>query len=237
MNDERFLRTEMLIGEAALAKLRGSCVMLFGLGGVGGYACEALARAGVGKLVLVDFDTVSQSNINRQILADDTTVGQKKTTVAAARVARISPATTVRLIDTFVDGENAASLIQEVAPQYIIDAIDHVPGKLAIIGAAHEQGIPVVSCMGTGNKLYPEKLQISDISKTHTCPLARSVRAKLRQSGIAHVDVLWSSELPRTPAKPLVEEGRAVPASISFVPSAAGLLLAAHVIRCLCDIE
>ncbi len=237
MTDERFSRTAMLLGEEAVDRLWSSRVMLFGLGGVGGYACEALARAGIGELILVDFDTVSCSNINRQILADDTTVGQPKAAVAAARVLRISPQARVQTVEQFVDEANAASLIQAAAPHYIIDAIDHVPGKLAIIQAAHARGIPVISCMGTGNKLYPEKLQISDISKTHTCPLARSVRAKLRAAGISHVEVLWSSEQPRTPRIPLVEDGRAVPATVSFVPAAAGLLLGGHVIRRLANIQ
>lgn len=235
--NERFFRTAMLLGEEAVARLWSSRVMLFGLGGVGGYACEALARAGVGELILVDFDTVSRSNINRQILADDETVGLPKVAVAAARVARISPKTQVKVVERFVDEENAEELIRASAPHYMIDAIDYVPGKLAIIRAAHAQGIPVISCMGTGNKIYPEKLQISDISKTHTCPLARSVRAKLRAAGIAHVDVLWSSEQPRTPCIPLVEDGRSVPASVSFVPAAAGLLLGGYVVRKLANVQ
>ena len=237
MVDERFLRTAMLLGEEAVEKLQDSRVMLFGLGGVGGYTCEALARAGVGELILVDFDTVSRSNINRQILADDTTVGQRKTAVAAARVATISPAARVRVVEQFVDEENAEELILAASPSYMIDAIDHVPGKLAIARAAHKHGIPLVSCMGTGNKLYPEKLQISDITKTHTCPLARSVRAKLRREGIGHLDVLWSSEQPRVPAIHMEEEGRAIPASVSFVPATAGLMLAGFVVRRLLKID
>lgn len=237
MVDERFFRTAMLLGEQAIDKLHRSRVMLFGLGGVGGYTCEALARAGIGELILVDFDTVSRSNINRQILADDTTVGRMKTAVAGERVSRISPDTRLQLIEQFVDADNAESLILAAAPHYVIDAIDHVPAKLAIARAAHKHGIPLVSCMGTGNKLYPEKLQISDITKTHTCPLARAVRAKLRREGIAHLDVLWSSEQPRTPVIPTVEEGRVTPASISFVPAAAGLLLGGFVIRRLLGID
>lgn len=237
MVDERFFRTAMLLGEQAIDKLHRSRVMLLGLGGVGGYTCEALARAGIGELILVDFDTVSRSNINRQILADDTTVGRMKTAVAGERVSRISPDTRLQLIEQFVDADNAEALILAAAPHYVIDAIDHVPAKLAIARAAHKHGIPLVSCMGTGNKLYPEKLQISDITKTHTCPLARAVRAKLRREGIAHLDVLWSSEQPRTPVIPTVEEGRVTPASISFVPAAAGLLLGGFVIRRLLGID
>ena len=231
MLDERFQRTAMLLGEGAVEELHNSRVLLLGLGGVGGYTCEVLARAGIGTLILVDFDTVSRSNINRQILADDTTVGRKKTAVAAERIARISPSTHVQLIEQFVDEENAEALILAAAPHYIVDAIDHVPGKLAIARAAHKHGIPLVSCMGTGNKLYPEKLQISDITKTHTCPLARAVRARLRREGIGHLTVLWSSEPARAPAIPLVEDGRTVPASVAFVPAAAGRLLGGYVVR------
>ena len=237
MIEERFSRTAMLIGEEALRALQHSSVLLFGLGGVGGYACEALARAGVGELHLVDFDTVSVSNINRQILADETTVGRPKAAVAAERVARISPATRVQVIDRFVDETNIEEIILAAGPQYIIDAIDTVDSKLAILRVAQAHGIPVISCMGTGNKLYPEKLQISDISKTHTCPLARAVRARLRREGINHAEVLWSSEPPHKPCTPVEEGGRVIPASISFVPAAAGLILAGYVIRKLAWLE
>ena len=231
MKDTRFSRTAMLLGEEAVAQLNKSRVMLFGLGGVGGYACEALARAGIGHLFLCDFDTVSESNINRQILADDTTVGRKKTEVAGERVRRISPSAQVVLADTFADAENIVSLIEDFAPDYIIDAIDAVPSKIAIIAAARERGIPVVSCLGTGNKLHPECLTIADISKTHTCPLARAVRTQLRAVGISHVDVLFSTEKPVTPRCPKQENGRTVPASVSFVPSVAGLMLGGFVVR------
>ena len=229
MTDERFSRTAMLLGEEALSRLFSSRVMLFGLGGVGGYACEALARAGVGHLFLCDFDTVSISNINRQILADDTTVGQKKTAVAAERVRRIHPSAEVTVADLFVDEKNALDLIASFRPDYIIDAIDAVPSKIALIAAASTLSVPIISCMGTGNKLDPEKLTIVDISKTHTCPLARAVRTRLRAVGISHVDVLFSAEKPITPQ---VGEGeKSVPASVPFVPSVAGLMLGGFVIR------
>lgn len=236
MIEERFSRTAMLLGEQAVRALGESRVMLFGLGGVGGYTCEALARAGVGELILVDFDTVSPSNINRQILADDTTVGQKKTAVAAARIARIAPGTRIQLREEFADTQNTEAMILSAMPHYVIDAIDYVPGKLAIITAAMAHGIPVISCMGTGNKLYPEKLQIGDIAKTHTCPLARAVRTGLRRAGIFHADVLWSSEMPRTPAV-AGENGQRVPASVSYVPAIAGLMLGGYVIRRLAQVE
>ena len=231
MKDERFFRTAMLLGEEAVDKLQESRVMIFGLGGVGGYACEALARAGVGHLFLCDFDTVSVSNINRQILADDSTVGQKKTAVAAKRVLSIHPNACVTEADVFVDEANVGEMIAAFAPHYIIDAIDSVPSKLALVAAAKAADVPIVCCMGTGNKLEPEKLTIADIAKTHTCPLARSVRTQLRARGIDHVDVLFSTEKARTPKIPVVENGRTVPASVSFVPSVAGLMLGGFVIR------
>lgn len=235
MTDERFSRTAMLLGEEALSRLFSSRVMLFGLGGVGGYACEALARAGVGHLFLCDFDTVSVSNINRQILADDTTVGQKKTAVAAERVRRIHPSAEVTVADLFVDEKNALDLIASFRPDYIIDAIDAVPSKIALIAAANTLSVPIISCMGTGNKLDPEKLTIADISKTHTCPLARAVRTRLRAVGISHVDVLFSTEKPIAPQ---VGEGeKSVPASVSFVPSVAGLMLGGFVVRRLSGVE
>ena len=229
MMDERFSRTAALLGEEGVSRLAAARVMLVGLGGVGGYACEALARAGVGHLFLCDFDTVSVSNVNRQILALDSTVGQKKTAVAAERVRQINPGAEVLTADLFVDETNVLDLAAAFRPDYIIDAIDAVSSKVALIAAAKTLSVPIISCMGTGNKLEPEKLTISDISKTHTCPLARAVRTRLRAVGISHVDVLFSTEKPITPQ---VGEGeRSVPASVSFVPSVAGLMLGGFVIR------
>ena len=235
--EERFSRTAMLLGEEAVKKLENSRVLLLGLGGVGGYTLEALARAGVGELYLVDADTVSVSNINRQILADDTTVGREKTAVAAERVARINPTARVHTVTRFLTEGDAAPLLEEIRPDYVIDAIDTVAAKVDVIRAAKETGIPVISCMGTGNKLAPEKLTIADITKTHTCPLARSMRARLREAGIAHVDVLFSTEAPRTPAVRCEEDGRVIPATISYVPAVAGMMLGGYVIRRLLEIE
>lgn len=235
MTEERFSRTAMLLGEGAIERLRYARVMLFGLGGVGGYAAEALARAGVGHLFFCDFDTVSVSNINRQILALDSTVGQKKTAVAAMRAKDINPAIEVVEADLFVDEHNALDLIAAFRPDYIIDAIDAVPSKIALIAAAKTLSVPIISCMGTGNKLDPEKLTVADISKTHTCPLARAVRTRLRAIGIHHADVLFSTEKPLTPQGG--EEGKSVPASVSFVPSVAGLMLGGYVIRRLTEGE
>ena len=229
--EERFFRTAMLLGEEAVKKLENSRILLLGLGGVGGYALEALARAGVGELYLLDADTVSVSNINRQILADDTTVGREKTAVAAERVARINPAARVHTITRFLTDGDAAPLLAEIRPDYVIDAIDTVAAKVDVIRAAKEMGIPIISCMGTGNKLAPEKLTVADITKTHTCPLARSMRARLREAGVAHVDVLFSSETPRTPALRCEEEGRVIPTTVSYVPAVAGMMLGGYVIR------
>ena len=230
MMDERFSRTAALLGEEGLSRLARARVMLVGLGGVGGYAVEALARAGVGHMLFCDFDTVSVSNINRQILALDSTVGQKKTAVAAERVRQINPSAELVTADLFLDETNALDLIASFHPDYIIDAIDAVSSKVALIAAAKTLSVPIISCMGTGNKLEPEKLMVADIAKTHTCPLARAVRTRLRALDIHHVDVLFSTEKPIPPRVPCVE-GKSVPASVSFVPSVAGLMLGGFVIR------
>ncbi len=231
MKNERISRTAMLLGDEAVLKLKNSRVLLFGLGGVGGYTLEALARAGVGELHLVDADRVSESNINRQILALGSTVGQEKTAAAAARVADINPEARVYTYPRFVSEEEAAAMVADLSPDYVIDAIDTVSAKIGIIRAAKEQNIPVISCMGTGNKLDPAALQIADIAKTHTCPLARSVRARLRAVGIVHVDVLFSAEKPVPPRERVEEDGRVIPATVSYVPAVAGLLLGGYVIR------
>lgn len=230
MMNERFSRTAALLGEEGVSRLAAARVMLVGLGGVGGYACEALARVGVGHLFLCDFDTVSVSNINRQLLALDSTVGQKKTAVAAERVRQINPGAEVVTADLFVDETNALEMITSFRPDYIIDAIDAVPSKVALIAAAKTLSVPIISCMGTGNKLEPEKLTVADISKTHTCPLARAVRTRLRALNISHVDVLFSTEKPISPRTPC-EEGKSTPASVSFVPSVAGLMIGGFVVR------
>jgi len=229
--EEKFVRTAALIGEEALARLQAATVAVFGLGGVGGYTVEALARAGIGELWIFDFDTVSESNINRQILALDSTVGMRKTDAACARLADINPHTVVHAVNVFIDADNIGEYLDRAHPTYIVDAIDSVPSKLALILAAKERNIPIVCCMGTGNKLDPTKLQITDIKKTNTCPLAAAVRTRLRKLGITEgVDALWSSELPVRPKRE-VDGSPSVPASISYLPAAAGLMLGGHVIR------
>lgn len=233
-------RERMVLGDAAVDSLKNKTVLLFGVGGVGGFALEALVRAGVGNVALVDNDTVSLTNINRQIIADTTTVGKFKTEVAAARARAINPEIGVTCIDVFATPENIPSIIDEIRPDYIIDAIDTVTSKLSIIVTAKNCGIPVISSMGTGAKLDPTRFKIVDITKTHTCPLAKVMRLKLRELGVAHCDVLFSDEVP---IKAVCESElagsttRNVPGSVSFVPSVAGLIIGGYVVKKLVGIE
>lgn len=231
MVNERFSRTARLLGDAAIEKLLDTHVLLFGVGGVGGYVLEALVRVGVGEITVVDADTISESNLNRQILAITETIGEAKTAIAAARARAINPDVRVHEISCFVEEDTAAALIERVAPDYIVDAIDTVSAKVGIIRAAKEMGIPIISSMGTGNKLDPTKLTITDISKTSICPLARAMRTRLRREGILHLDVLFSNEIPLVPLRSEEENGRHLPASSPFVPAAGGLAIASHVVR------
>lgn len=233
-------RERMLFGDAAVDTLKTKTVLLFGVGGVGGFALEAIVRAGVGGVVLVDSDTVSETNINRQIIADTSTVGRLKTEVGAERARLINPDIRISRRDIFADADNIPALIDEVHPDYIIDAIDTVTSKLAIISAAKERGVPVISSMGTGSKLDPTRFRITDITKTHTCPLAKVMRIKLRELGISHCEVLFSDEPPIKAVYESEVEGktaRHVPGSISFVPSVAGLIIGGHVVKKLSGIE
>ena len=227
--DERFEREELLIGKEALLKLRASRVCLFGVGGVGSYAAEALARVGVGSIDIVDNDTVNITNINRQLCALTSTVGRNKVDVVAERLLDINPTLSVTKFCEFVLPENIDKY-DFSAYDYIIDAIDTVSAKIAIIAKAKREGIPVISCMGTGNKLDPSALVVTDIQKTTTCPLARVMRRELKVRGIAHLKVVYSTELPiKTGA--VSDSGKPVVASISFVPSVAGLLAAGEAIK------
>ena len=223
-------RTENLIGKAAIEKLRGARVAVFGIGGVGGYVVEALARAGVGALDLVDNDKVALSNINRQIIALHSTVGEWKTEVAANRIKDINPEITVRTHNLFFLPETAAQF-DFSGIDYVVDAIDTVSGKIALIEHAKEQNIPVISSMGTGNKLNPTSFEVADITKTSVCPLARVMRRELKKRGIDHVKVVYSKEEPLSSGEVNEETGKAIPASISFVPSVAGLIIAGEVIK------
>ncbi len=230
---EEHIRSAMLLGEEGLHKLAAARVLLFGVGGVGGFAAEALGRCGVGELTLVDKDTVSASNINRQIIALHSTVGRPKVEVMRERLLDINPLCRVTALEQFYLPENAEELPFE-GYDYVIDAVDNVSAKLSIIQRAAALGIPVISCMGTGNKLHPERLRIADIADTRTCPLARVMRRELRARGIVHCKVLYSEEEPRKSRIDMPADehsGRVPPGSISFVPSAAGLLIAGEVIR------
>ena len=228
---EELSRTEMLLGEEAVETLRSKRVIVFGVGGVGGYVCEALARTGVGQIDLVDNDTVSLSNINRQIIALHSTVGRSKVEVMKERIFDINPDIRVNAYNIFFVPENSKE-INLSQYDYVVDAIDTVSAKIELAKRAEALGVPLIASMGTGNKLDPTKLRVSDIQKTEVCPLARTVRALCKKQGIRHLRVVWSPEEPvRTTLTD--EHGRHVPGSISFVPAAAGLLLAAEVIKAL----
>lgn len=230
MNNE-FEREALLIGKDALEKLNNSYVALFGVGGVGSYTAEALARAGVGKILLVDNDTVSTSNINRQLCALHSTVGKYKADVVAERLKDINPGIEVTVRKDFLLPENAYTFdFSEF--NYVIDAIDTVSGKLSIAEGCVKAGTPMISCMGTGNKLDPSAFRVTDISKTNTCPLARVMRRELRARGINHLRVVYSVEEALSPKEKIISEGgKPVPASISFVPSVAGLIAASEAVK------
>lgn len=232
----QYSRTELLIGTEGMDKLRKSSVMVFGAGGVGSHCIEALARSGVGTLIIIDNDTVSLTNINRQSIAYHSTVGRPKTEVMAERIRDIDPSIRVKTYETFVLPENLTDILDgEEQIDYIIDAIDTVSAKIALAEETRKRGIRLISSMGTGNKLHPELFEIDDLSRTSVCPLCRVMRRELKQRGILHLKVLYSREKPvdisgrETGEDPGVR--RSVPGSISFVPPVAGLLIAGQVIR------
>ena len=227
-----FIRQEMLFGAEAMQQLRQAHVIVFGVGGVGSYVAEGLARAGVGALTLVDSDTVGISNLNRQLCALHSTLGQYKSDVMAARIRDINPLCRATSMPLLYREENKEAFFAE-RYDYIVDAIDLVSCKLSLIQTAIERGIPIVSAMGTGNKLDPTRFCITDISKTSGCHLARVMRRELRNRGILHHTVLYSEELPRTPAdlETPPPGRRSIPASVSWVPSCAGLMLAGYVVQ------
>ncbi len=238
----QYSRTELLIGAEGMNLLKGSSVMVFGVGGVGSHCIEALARSGIGELILIDNDTVSLTNINRQSIAYHSTIGQFKTAVMAERIRDIDPSIKVKTYETFVLPENLAAILDdEERIDYIIDAIDTVSAKIALVEEAVKRGIRLISSMGTGNKLHPELFEIDDLSKTSVCPLCRVMRRELKQRGILHLKVLYSKEKPidisgrETGEDPGAR--RSVPGSISFVPPVAGLLIAGQVIRELSGVE
>ena len=228
-----FSRTKLLLGADGMEKLKNARVAVFGLGGVGGYAVEALARSGVGALDLIDNDTISETNINRQIFALHSTVGQPKTEVAASRVKDIKPDCTVRVYQTFFTPDTADEF-DFSQYDYVIDAIDTVTGKLALVTRAQEAGTPIISSMGTGNKLDPTAFIVTDIYKTSFCPLARIMRKELRKRGVDRLKVVYSEEEALTPegeTEELPQGRRSIPGSVAFVPSVAGMILAGEVIK------
>lgn len=227
--DLRFLRFSSLVGEGAFEDLKKKHIIIFGVGGVGSYVAETLARAGIGKLTLVDFDTVAVHNINRQIMALSSTVGKDKADVMAERIGEINPFCEVTVLKEKVLPENVSVYFGNT-PDYVADAIDDVPAKVSLIRYCMERCIPLISAMGTGNKMHPEKLEIADISKTEVCPLCRSVRKKLKDIGIQKgLTVVYSREIPIR--SELKENGHSVPASSPFVPSSAGIMMASHMVN------
>lgn len=231
---EQFLRTQMLLGTEALERLQKARVAVFGIGGVGGYTVEALARSGVGQLDLIDSDSVSVSNINRQILATHSTVGMLKVDAAKKRVLDINPDCVVRTHAVFYTPETADQF-DFTQYDYIVDAIDTVTGKLALVERATAAGTPIICSMGTGNKLDASAFEVADISKTSMCPLARVMRKELGKRGIKHLKVVYSKEEALTPTGWEEEAAalgkRQIPGSVAFVPGAAGLILAGEVIK------
>lgn len=241
---DEFSRTQLLLGEEAMVKLKNSHIAVFGVGGVGGFAVEALVRSGVGTIDIFDNDTVSLTNINRQIIALHDTVGQNKVDVMKSRALAINPQLKINAHNCFFMPDNADNY-DFAAYDYIIDAIDTVKGKIEIITRADKAGVPVISCMGAGNKLDPARFEVADIYKTSVCPLARVMRRELKNRGIRNLKVVYSKEEPILPADPAggKEEAasentqrRSVPGSIAFVPSVAGLIAAGEVIKDLVNI-
>ena len=230
--NQRFIRTEMMLGSDAMDKLSGSHVAVFGLGGVGSYAAEALCRSGVGELTLIDQDTLSVSNINRQLYALESTVGLPKAEAAAVRCRDINPDIIVHPLCATYDAAHREDFFS-VRYDYIVDAIDLVSCKLDLIEQAQQRGIPIISALGTGNKLDPSLLRVSDISKTSGCPLARVMRKELRARGIQHLKVVFSpEEAAETNQLETPPPGRrSVPASVAWVPSCAGLMLGGAVVQ------
>ena len=222
--ENQFARTETLIGIEAISKLKQAHVAVFGIGGVGGYVVEALARAGVGNLDLIDNDDVSLTNLNRQIIALHSTIGKAKVEIAKQRVLDINPGVNVVTHKKFFSPESSVDF-EFLKYDYIVDAIDSVTCKIELVLKSQEVNVPIISSMGTGNKLHPEMFEIGDIYETSVCPLAKVMRTELKKRGVKKLKVLYSKETP------IKQNGQRIPASISFVPPAAGLIIAGEVIR------
>lgn len=234
---EQFMRTGLLLGEEGIRKLNQSTVAVFGIGGVGGFAAEALARSGVGHLVLVDADVVSESNINRQIIATHRTVGKSKVQVMKERIEDINPEAQVETRQTFFLPENADQF-DFGSYDYVVDAIDTVTGKIELVLQGQKAEIPVISSMGAGNKLDPTMFQVADIYETSVCPLAKVMRKELKKRNVSALKVVYSREKAMEPLIRISEDGkRQVPGSAAFVPSVAGLILAGEVIKDLAQVS
>ena len=222
--DNQFTRTEMLIGEEAVKALSQKRVAVFGLGGVGSYVVEALARVGIGSLDLIDNDDINITNINRQIIALHSTIGKSKVEVARQRILDINPRVNVKIYKKFFSPKISKEFDFNQY-DYVVDAIDSVTGKIELVLKSQEANVPIISCLGTGNKLDPTKFEVSDIYKTSVCPLAKVMRTELKKRGVKKLKVLYSKE------NPIKKDGQRIPASISFVPSVAGLIIASEVIK------
>lgn len=227
---QRFCRTEMLIGEQAVERLRGKHVAVFGLGGVGSYAVEALARAGIGRLTVVDDDVITQSNVNRQLYALHSTLGRAKVDVAKARVNDINPDCDVTALRLRFD-EHSAKSFDFSSYDYVVDAIDTVTSKLLLVKMCKQAKTPIISCMGTGNKLDAAAFEVADITETGVCPLAKVMRRELKKQGVEHLKVVYSREQPLTPYQSEQTAKRQTPGSMPYVPPVAGLILAGEVIK------
>lgn len=233
-------REQLLIGKENIQKLNSSTVAVFGCGGVGSYAVEAMARAGIGNIVLIDGDVVDETNINRQLIADVTTIGRDKVEVEKERILKINPNAKVIAYKEFFNQENSEKLIDEKY-DYIVDAIDSVKSKILLIKLAHEKNIKIISAMGMGNKLDPTMIEVADISKTEVCPLAKTIRKQLRTLGINHTKVVYSKEIPKQINEKNTDQehetSKRPTASISFVPSVCGLIMAGEVIKDILNIK
>ena len=218
---DQFSRTELLIGKEGIEKLKNTKVVIFGIGGVGSYVVEGLVRAGVGNFILVDKDEVDISNLNRQIIATQNTIGKPKVEVAKKRIQEINPEAKVEIYQEFFMPETEGIIDESI--DYIVDAVDTVTAKIELVLRANKLNIPIISCMGTGNKLEPTKFEVSDIFKTSVCPLAKVMRKELKSRGIKNLKVVYSKEEPKIKNK--------LPGSISFVPSVAGLIIAGEVVK------
>ena len=219
---EWLTRTELLIGKENVEKLENASVAVFGCGGVGSYVIEGLVRSGIGTLIIVDNDIISITNINRQLMADTTNVGELKVDAMRKRILQINPDIKLYTVATFATKGSLNAILNNYKVDYVVDAIDTVSSKLDLIEYCHKHHIPILSCMGTGNKLDPTQFEITDITKTSVCPLAKVIRKEVRLRNILHLKVLYSKELPKK---------NPIPASISFVPSVAGLIIAGEVIK------